>query len=32
MLMTVFLPETANLHRRNVSQDDTDYLWLLNFI
>ena len=30
--MAVFLPETAKLHRRNVSQADTDYLWLLTFI
>ena len=28
----VFLPESANLHRHNVSLKDTDYLWLLNFI
>jgi len=28
----VFLPESAKLHRRNVSPKDTDYLWLLNFI
>jgi uncharacterized iron-regulated protein len=30
--MAVFLPETTKLHRRNVSQKDTDYLWLLKFI
>jgi uncharacterized iron-regulated protein len=30
--MTIFLPETTKLHRRNVSQNDTDYLWLLKFI
>jgi len=30
--MAVFLPETAKLHRRNVSQGDADYLWLLTFI
>ena len=30
--MAVFLPETAKLHRRNVSLGDTDYLWLLTFI
>jgi len=30
--MAVFLPETAKLHRRNVSEADTDYLWLLTFI
>ena len=30
--MTVFLPETTKLHRRNVSPNDTDYLWLLKFI
>jgi len=30
--MAVFLPETAKMHRRNVSQEDTDYLWLLTFI
>jgi uncharacterized iron-regulated protein len=29
--MTVFLPETQKLHRRNVSQKDSDYLWLLKF-
>ena len=28
--ITVFLPESAKLHRGNVSQEDTDYLWLLN--
>ncbi|MFC1844145.1 ChaN family lipoprotein [Thermodesulfobacteriota bacterium] len=27
--MTVFLPETANLNHKNVSLNDTDYLWLL---
>jgi uncharacterized iron-regulated protein len=32
LTMAVFLPETAKLHRRNVSQADTDYLWLLTFI
>ena len=32
MPMAVFLPETAKLHRRNVSVADTDYLWLLTFI
>jgi len=26
--LTVFLPETTSLHRRNVSDQDTDYLWL----
>ena len=31
MPMAVFLPESAKLDRRNVSQNDTDYLWLLNF-
>jgi uncharacterized iron-regulated protein len=30
--MAVFLPETEKLHRRNVSQADTDYLWLLTFM
>ena len=30
--MAVFLPETAKLHRGNVSQKETDYLWLLSFI
>jgi uncharacterized iron-regulated protein len=30
--MAVFIPETAKLHRRNVSQADTDYLWLLMFM
>jgi uncharacterized iron-regulated protein len=30
--MVIFLPESAKLHRRNVSVNDTDYLWLLNFI
>ena len=29
--MAVFLPESEKLHRRNVSQADTDYLWLLTF-
>jgi uncharacterized iron-regulated protein len=29
---TVFLPETTKLNRRNVSQKDTDYLWLFKFI
>jgi uncharacterized iron-regulated protein len=28
MAVTVFLPETPILHRRNVSQEDADYLWL----
>lgn len=32
MPVVVFLPETTKLHRRNVSQKDTDYLWLLEFI
>jgi len=26
--MTVFLPETSKLNRRNATQNDTDYLWL----
>jgi uncharacterized iron-regulated protein len=26
--LTVFLPETATLQRRNVTDKDTDYLWL----
>jgi uncharacterized iron-regulated protein len=30
--MAVFLPETAKLHRRNVSLQDADYLWLLTFM
>ena len=30
--MTVFVPETKKLHRRNVSPADTDYLWLLELI
>lgn len=30
--MVVFLPETAKLHRKNVAQTDTDYLWLLTFM
>ena len=30
--IAVFLPETAKLHRGNVSQKDTDYLWLLKFM
>ena len=30
--MTAILHETTNLHRRNVSQNDTDYLWLLRFM
>ena len=30
--MTVFLPETTKLHRSNVSQKDTDYLWLLVYV
>jgi len=28
MAMTIFLPETPKLDRRNVSPADTDYLWL----
>jgi uncharacterized iron-regulated protein len=32
LTMAVFLPETAKLHRRNVMETDTDYLWLLTFI
>jgi len=32
LLMTVFLPETTKLHRRNVSGKDADYLWLLEFL
>jgi uncharacterized iron-regulated protein len=27
--LTVFLPETVKLHRRNVTPKDADYLWLL---
>jgi len=30
--MTVFIPETKKLHRQNVSQTETDYLWLLELI
>ena len=30
--ITVFVPETTKLHRQNVSQADTDYLWLLELI
>lgn len=30
--MTVFLHESQKLHRKNVSQKDTDYLWLIKFI
>ena len=30
--MKVFLPESTKLHRRNVSQKDTDYLWLLKLL
>jgi len=30
--MAVFVPETQKLHRQNVSQADTDYLWLLELI
>ncbi|MGB3647778.1 MAG: ChaN family lipoprotein [Desulfobulbales bacterium] len=30
--MAVFLPETAKLHRSNVLQEDTDYLWLLMYM
>lgn len=30
--MTVILPETSKLNRRNVSSKDTDYLWLLQII
>jgi hypothetical protein len=30
--MAVFVPETKKLHRQNVSQADTDYLWLLELI
>jgi len=32
MTVKVFLPETAKLHRRNATRQDTDYLWLLKFI
>jgi len=30
--MTVFVPESTKLNRRNVSVIDTDYLWLLKII
>ena len=30
--MTVFVPETKKLHRKNVSPLDTDYLWLFELI
>ena len=30
--ITVFLPETAQLNRKNVTSDEADYLWLLKFI
>jgi len=30
--ITVFVPETTKLNRQNVSQADTDYLWLLELI
>ena len=30
--MTVFLPETSKLNHKNVSQIDTDYLWLIKII
>ena len=32
LAMAVFVPETQKLHRQNVSQADTDYLWLLELI
>lgn len=31
MAVTVFLPETQKLNRRNVSEQDTDFLWLFDF-
>jgi uncharacterized iron-regulated protein len=32
MTMTVFLPETPKMGRRNATLSDTDYLWLLDII
>lgn len=30
--ISVFLPETSKLNRKNVSEEDADYLWLLKII